>query len=341
MCVTFRRRKMNNFAEHNNAIEIITRFLSNEADNDEIVFLEKWRKENPENESIFQEYNKLWNKTELASDIVNIDVDQEWKKFDTEIEKLSGKEISSSNSKSFFRIAASIIVIASLTFFGLYFTKYSGSQKYLAENEMQIIELPDGTIVTLNYLSKLKYAKTFGEQNREVTLEGEAYFEVAKDPTKPFIINTENSVIEVIGTSFNVNAYKSNADVEVVVNTGIVALSSKKIPDEKIILKQGEKGELVKQTQKLNLQKNEDVNFLSWKTKKLIFENTPLNNVIKSLEKVYHKDFSIQSEKIKDCLLTTTFDNQNLESIMLIIESTLDVTFNEEKETITITGPGC
>jgi ferric-dicitrate binding protein FerR (iron transport regulator) len=216
-----------------------------------------------------------------------------------------------------------------------------GGDKYLAENEVRIIELPDGSKVTLNHTSELKYSKEFGELNREVILEGEGYFEVAKDSTKPFIINASNSLIEVLGTSFNVNAYKNNSEVEVVVNTGVVALSSKNIPDEKIILKQGEKGELIKESEELNLLKNEDINFLSWKTKKLTFENTPLDNVIESLEKVYHKDFNIKTDDIKDCTITTTFDNQKLESVMLIIESTLDVTFEEENEIISVTGPGC
>lgn len=332
---------MSNFAEHSDVIEIITRYLSNEADNEDKLFLEKWRKENQENESLFQEYNKLWNKTDLASEIINIDVNQEWQRFDAEIEKQTNEQTKKFSLKPILRIAATIVIITSLTFFGWYVTQQMSSEKYLAQNNIKTIELPDGTKITLNHTSKLKYGKDFGEGNREVILEGEAYFDVAKDSTKPFIINAGNSIIEVLGTSFNVNAYKENSEVEVVVNSGVVALSSKKVPNEKIILKPGEKGELLKKTQKLNLEKNENANFLSWKTRKLIFENAPLSDVIKSLEKVYHKDFDIQSENIKDCTITTTFDNQNLKSVMLIIESTLDVTFKEEKGTISVAGPGC
>lgn len=333
--------KMNNFAEHSGIIEIITRYLSNEAGNDEIVFLENWRKEATENESLFQDYKKLWDKTELAGEIVDVDVNQEWQKFDEEIEKLSEKQANVFSLKKVLRIAASIVIITSLGFFGWFFSQQVGGEKYLSQNEVRTVELPDGSKVTLNHTSKLKYSKEFGEINREVFLEGEAYFEVAKDPSKPFLINASNSVIEVLGTSFNVNAYKDNPEVEVVVNSGVVAFSSKKAPDEKIILKPGEKGKLLKNTQQLNLQKNTDTNFLAWKTRKLIFENASLEEVVESLEKVYHKNFNIQSENIKGCTITTTFDNQNLESVMLIIENTLDVTFKDEKETISVSGPGC
>ena len=94
----------------------------------------------------------------------------------------------------------------------------------------------------MNINSKIKYPTAFDQNERNVFIEGEAYFNIVHNPDIPFRISTENANIEVIGTSFNVTAYKLQENIEVVVSDGVVALSSKDNPDNKIILEKGVRG---------------------------------------------------------------------------------------------------
>ncbi|PWU01308.1 MAG: hypothetical protein C5B52_07520 [Bacteroidetes bacterium] len=103
------------------------------------------------------------------------------------------------------------------------------------------IVLPDGSVVWLNAGSKLLYAKTFGNETREVDLSGEGYFDVVKDPERPFIIHTQKINIKVLGTAFNVKSYPNDKTTETSLIRGMIEVTMKDRPNEKIILKPSEK----------------------------------------------------------------------------------------------------
>ena len=99
--------------------------------------------------------------------------------------------------------------------------------------ETRTVRLPDGSSVMLNHYSSLSYPEKFQSDKREVELNGEAYFEVSKDPKHPFIVQTETIDVQVLGTHFNVDAYHDNLDVKTTLLSGSVAVSNKRnrIPD--------------------------------------------------------------------------------------------------------------
>jgi len=192
------------------------------------------------------------------------------------------------------------------------------------QGEKKEVVLPDSSHVWLNSGSKLKYASQFVKKERKVYLEGEAYFEVFKDPSKPFVIEAGNSVTRVLGTAFNLCARKGESYVVVTVTEGKVAFGSKEAATP-VHLKPGDKGILNTGTHQTEKVVNEDPNFLAWKTGKLIFRNTPLSQVALKLTDFYGRSIRVENAGKADIPFTSTFDHQSLRDVITIIELSLQV----------------
>lgn len=232
----------------------------------------------------------------------------------------------------FMRIAAIIVIT-----FVLGILTHQYFQPENVELQIQLVangepirtyELPDGTKVSLNSGSKLFYPKKFKGDTREVSIEGEAFFDVKPNPTKPFIISAGKAQIKVLGTSFNVNAYPGSDKVEVIVETGKVQVTRKLVTvsaTDELILNPGDKGTFMFANNSLLKSKNEDANFLAWKTHDLIFRETSLSDVIATLEKIYKTDIDIKDEKLGNLRLTGQYNDYPIDFIMEVIASTLQV----------------
>ena len=224
-------------------------------------------------------------------------------------------------------------------------TAYFMSQKQLVKKNMaevivnnlglSQIELPDGTIVSLNRDTKINYPDKFGDDIREVSIEGEAFFEVTPNPSKPFIIHAGEATIKVLGTSFSVNAYPENDMVEVIVETGKVKFSKQQTNQQtthEVILDPGEKGTYVNASKELIKSTNNDPNFLAWKTHKLIFSETSLKEVIKQLNKVYRVRIETADPNLDNLLLNAHFEDESLDFILEVISTTHGLKFDKQGE---------
>ncbi|MCK5823645.1 MAG: DUF4974 domain-containing protein, partial [Bacteroidales bacterium] len=145
----------------------------------------------------------------------------------------------------------------------------------------------------------------------------------------------------VLGTSFYVKSQKNSPTIEVIVKTGKVAVRLEDDLKNEIILTPDEKGVFTKNDNKLKKIKNTDVNYLSWKTKFLIFENEKLKNVVKKLNETYHKQIIISNPKINNCTITATFNKQSIDAVLTILKETLDLEIKRQKNTIYISGNSC
>jgi transmembrane sensor len=338
--------------ENNGHIEIqelIVRVLSGEAGREEIQQLEEWKLQDTANNKLFEDYRSLWEKYGLIKDIAKISWQKEWRKFEKHIEASEAKQngnLSLNQRKN--RLAYSLLRIAAVFIIGLFASsiiyisyKTSTNKKLIATTEIKELKLTDGTAVTLNNHSSIKYPKSFKGNYRKVKLEGEAYFEVAHDSAHPFIIEAGNTQIQVLGTSFSVSAIPGNDRVEVIVNSGKVSVSSLKDPSQKIILEPGNKGQFFKSTETFSKSTNDDANFISWKTKKLVFVDEKLEKVISLLNKVYHKELIMPDKNIRNCPITVTFDKQSFDAVLNVIVTTMDLQVKHENDKIIITGKGC
>lgn len=259
-----------------------------------------------------------------------------WDKVQSEIHKKSQSKTARFRrliTNPMMRIAATILLAALLSVAGyeLIINKVGTRQmvEISAVNQaVKTITLPDGTLVSLNSNTLLKYPKRFGKNTREVIIEGEAFFEVKPNKDKPFIIHAGNAQIKVLGTSFNVCAYPNAKLVEVIVKTGKVQVSNTTAvtkQNNELILTPGDKGTLVFSSNALLKTTNQDPNFLAWKTHDLIFRATSLGEVISNLEKVYKVNIRLDDPKLNGLLLTAHFNDYSLDFILTVIETTFQM----------------
>jgi len=276
----------------------------------------------------------------LYFDLKKYPAEQAWGKVESRIHD----RISSGNtiirkliSNPLYRVAAAILVAAVLLVSG-YEVFYNPSETVAVleltatDQVLNTFALPDGTLVTLNNDTKVFYPKKFGRKTREITIEGEAFFEVKPNKNKPFIIHAGKAQIKVLGTSFSVSAYPETKLVEIIVQTGKVQVMNQMteaLQTDELILTPGDKGTLVYASKTLQKTINHDPNFLAWKTRNLIFKATSLREVIGNLEKVYKVNIRLADPKLNDLLLTAQFNNYPLDFILKVIETTFKIEVQE------------
>jgi ferric-dicitrate binding protein FerR (iron transport regulator) len=218
------------------------------------------------------------------------------------------------------------------------------------------IKLPDGTIVRLNTDSRLTYDNFTAGKNREVTLIGEAYFDVAHDSSRPFIIHTGKINIKVLGTSFNVRNYPQDKELETSLINGKIEVSLKSRPDDIIILKPTEKliiakeqDELAAATKVTNTTDNKvvltSITYLrhdslvaetSWLNDKMVFVNQPLEKIAVELERKYAINITFKDEKVKKYRYTGVFENVSLEKVFQLIKYSKNINYKIDDKNIVI-----
>ena len=224
--------------------------------------------------------------------------------------------------------AASIIVIISLSIFFLPVARKQSSHSQLASLEKKqnskgiksTIQLADGSKIWLNADSKIQYPEVFEGDTREVYLNGEAFFEVAKNPAKPFIIHLANGTVRVLGTSFNIRAYDNEKSVETSVATGKVAFIpryknvTKKV--DTIFLTPNKKLSYVFTAEKIEVAPTVAVNDKAWTEGKMIFKAMRLQEIATELERNFAKKVVFLDEAAKNYILTGSFQDNSLEEVM-------------------------
>lgn len=203
-----------------------------------------------------------------------------------------------------------------------------------------ILELTDGSKIWLNADSKLTYPEVFAGASREVYLEGEAFFEVANNETKPFIIHLHKGTIKVLGTSFNIRAYE-NEPVQTSVTTGKVAFIPKYdegsnqqpdtiliTPDVKVTFSQ-HTGNIVKETTTSEDDK-------AWTEGRLVFRNATLENIAMELERTFGKKVKFNAEAPKQYRLTGSFHHNSLQEIMFYLARSRSFHYEITDSTLTI-----
>jgi transmembrane sensor len=308
---------------------LLAKYFSGNSDEQEKLQVEQWKKAAPANEVIFREYENIWKNAQAAKTSFTPDVENALEKVDLKLgmENRKVKQVSWMYYSR--RVAAVFLIVTGC------WAIYQVTHKLLVDAKVEVftlqgekkeVRLPDGSHVWLNSSGKLTYATDFKGRERKITLEGEAYFEVSKDPSRPFIIEAGNSVTTVLGTAFNLRARRGEDNVIVTVTEGKVAFVGKDpATNVALKLKVGDKGILNLKRKQLVLVTNEDPNFLSWKTGKLIFKNTPLVQVADKLTDFYGTNIRVVDPAKAAVPFTSTFDHQSLRNVIIVMEMSLGV----------------
>lgn len=227
------------------------------------------------------------------------------------------------------RIAAIVIFVLSTSISSYYiYSEYNNSSNLMSyETVVPLgsqtkIVLPDGTVAWLNSGSTLKYNNSYGDENRTVNLSGEGYFEVQKNPEKPFIVYANDIKVKVLGTVFNVRSYADEADVEVNLLEGKVDVSIKSQNEAKILsLLPNDKMVYNKINKTITSHRVDATRSSAWTTGKLCFVDATLEDIVKNLERKYDIQIEIKSQRIKEELFSGSLNlNQPIDKILEYID---------------------
>ncbi|WP_163410728.1 FecR family protein [Flavobacterium ajazii] len=221
-------------------------------------------------------------------------------------------------------------------------------QPVIAENTSvdfsgkQLIHLPDGSTVLLNDNSSLKYEQnSFNNKTREVTLTGEAFFDIKRNETKPFIVHTGKVQTKVLGTAFNINTHNSSNNIEVTVTRGKVQVGDA----QKIygIITPNQQIKVNKNTLSFEQNKISASIVTEWKSNYLILDDINMEEAIALISQKYKVQISLTNEKIKNCRITASFLNdEDLDHVLKVISSVIETEYRYNKAgTIILDGKGC
>jgi len=328
---------MNKPEKHTITDQTLIRFIEKETSIEENELIKSWLfKQN--NRDHFDKLKKLWKHSDAINDFDLIDTAKDWKNVKLKIENLEATPtIKKLNSFTIFmRIAAILIVLVGITLLIRYYI-FSPPEMIAVStglNQSEIV-LPDDSRVYLNENSTITYPEKFTKKEKAVNLIGEAYFEVNRDEKRSFKIHTtNNSVVEVLGTSFNVNADTTSSEVIVHVTSGKVAFYKTNDQDNKTILINNETAILDHDT--ISKSVIENPNFLSWKTGVLEFKNSSLATVVDKLTDFYKQTIILLDQSTLEYKYTSIIDNQPLDEVLEEITLVFNLEFATRNDTIFI-----
>ncbi len=313
----------------NNTKEIITKFLTGEASPEEQATLKQWISASEENKKEFETYSALWNKSKRLVLSRSIDVEALLRNTKNQIGEFQTKK----RWLTYLQQAAAVLILAfSFSFLYTYFS--SKTSETTAEQtvfqEIQAafgthtkLHLADGTTVWLNSGSTLRFPTSFSNTDKRVVeLDGEGYFDVAHNPNKPFVVNTEKLNVKVYGTRFNVLAYKDYDEMTVVLEEGKVALEKEYAsgPKELMIMAPNDIAEYHTRENKLYHSSTTNLKrYTSWKDGYIVFYGDHINKVVQTLEHWYNVDIEIKDEGLKNYSFTATFKGETLEQVLKLL----------------------
>ncbi len=203
--------------------------------------------------------------------------------------------------------------------------------------ESKMVKLTDGTVIRLNENSSLTYSSRYETgPRREVMLAGEAFFEVAKDATHPFIVNAGKAAITVLGTSFNVAVHRPDSSVIVAVHDGLISLRNHLLENgPAVLLAAGEAGELSNSVPSHYAHSN-ITNYMSWISGRIAFDGASLKEVTRELENIYHVPVQLQHPAMETLHLTLQYRRAPLQDVLRVICHSLDLDYVEQQGVITI-----
>lgn len=350
-----------------NIDRIIIRYLLDEADEAEKIFLLNWMKEDIANQHHFFAFKATWehanqNIQEVAK------TGESWMSLKEQIEEKESDGTRRSLIPVFLKYAAAIVLISVLGFTAFIISKkftpgeepLTVTQIVTENGQKKEITLPDGTKVWLNSGTTFSYTGNYGKSNREVSLLGEAFFDVTRDESKTFIVNAGDLTIKVLGTSFNVNCYPNNKVVETTVVSGIVSIEDdlKAEGSEIVILNKMEKGTYNKdqhiisiesstadvsarplKLKKITLNEEETGYIASWKDQTLSFNNETFEEMAVKLQRWFNVTIKIDDPDLKNYRYKGKFENvKSIFQVLEVVKLATPITYeyNEKTKEITI-----
>jgi len=338
--------------------ELLARYLSRECTTQEYIEVESWLRISEEHVEQLKSYERIWVDAQQLNKLdIEFDSALDWSVLQNRIEAedLSVEEQTpilitsratalNRNISYFSRIAAILSLVFLVGFYGSqFFVQVPTEQNEAVLKEISMkkgqrgsVTLSDGTLVSLNSESSITLPDRFKSDVREVYLNGEAFFEVAKNEEKPFKIYVNGTVIEVLGTSFAVRAFPDAESVRTTVVEGLVSFRSQDEDiSEGVLLSAGDLGEFNLKRKKISKEFIENLDpYISWKEGYLTFEQASMTEVRKQLERKYDIEVVFEDSNIEFLELTAELKSRSLRNVLETISLSLGLEFELDQEIV-------
>lgn len=324
---------------------LLSKYFAQQCTADEARIVETWAGQSSENRNVFVRLKKMWDETGQVRPKAEVqETELAWQKVRSRIQQ-QPKVVPMRKKSLIYTIstaaAAAVILFTMVTFYLINGQNGPATVKMVSistkAGERRQIALADGSKVWLNAETSIKYPETFDGENREVYLDGEAYFEVAHNPSKPFTVHTGDLDTRVLGTSFNVMAYPESEDIEVALDEGKVRVNDN---SDTLFLEPGFEATYEKTNRSIKKgaiagKHNE------WRNDIIHFENISLAEAVKTLERWYAITIKIDEDKLNTCPITASFENQDAETVLEIIATTLSIEVEKKNDVYHLKGQNC
>ena len=303
--------------------ELLHKFFAGTATLEEKEAIMHWMESDPGNKQFLLKERKLYNAVLLHGE-------------DKQVQQQAGRQqyFLRRGIARFLRVAAMIVVA-----FGLgYFWQSEKTEGPIAMQTISVpagqcvnVTLPDGSNIWLNAQTTIQYPVSFNKENRQVKLDGEAYFNVAKDSKRPFIVNTKECSVEVLGTKFNIDAYSSRDKFETVLMEGSVKVSMLDDPTQAVSLKPNNK--VYRSNGKLLTQKVSNYERYRWKEGQICFVDEPFKVVMEDFEKFYGLTIVVNNQKVTQYLYTGKFkQTDGVDYALSLLQKNIHFTYQRDRE---------
>lgn len=334
--------------------EILINYITGHASDEEKRLAKQWIAENEAQEKAFIDLYENWHQ-QLSQQYLEIDIDKAYNRFVEE-------NTPTQTSYTWLKYAASVLLVCSIALAAYIYqqknTKIVYQELSVPRGKTQTFTLPDGTLVMINAGTKLSYNKDFGKAERQVILNGEAFFDIAESQNDiPFIIHAAGFKVRDIGTAFTVKAYPEDGVFETAVKEGKISVEGKLNPHD------GEEGKVfinanqllkidLKKTNKFNPSTNKKANtplsitdvkpayleeYNGWQHQLLMFENTSFLEIINTLERRFNVEIILEDPELGNYHYTGTFKpTANVFTVLQIIKETTPITYTLKEKRIIV-----
>jgi transmembrane sensor len=300
--------------------ELLTKYMLNETSSVENETINRWLSENEDNRKYFDHFKLIWDTSRELKIESKLDPDASWAEFKQLAQNKnenSAKLRPLNPANRWLKIAAIWLVILGSA--GIFYSVFKPAKPVMlrlqSNKVVRKVTLSDGSLITMNKNSVLNYPDKFTGDTREISLKGEAFFDVVHDKSKPFMIHVNDVVVKVVGTSFNIKTEGPNT--EIIVETGIV-----QVIQQEIVVKLKPKEKASVQAGRLKKGSSQDELYNYYRTQKFVANNTPLWRLVDVLNEAYHVNIVIDNKKLANRTITTTLKADSLDKILKTIADT-------------------
>jgi len=313
--------------------DLIKKYLSGQATPEEASQVGDWMLQDSSNAALILKIESYLPHATTSENIL---------RFKKEVRyKLNAKTPAQANSFLIYRLAATIAIIlvfvTSLYFFIAQFNQRIW-QEQTAHSNIQVFTLPDSSTITLNQKSSMKWNDAFNKSERGVIMNGEAFFDIAHNSQKPFVITIDQLKIKVLGTAFNVFEDEALNRVVVSVTRGKVLMMNGQVS---LAVKAGMRGIYNKLNDTFLLETLSDTNDLAYATHLITFSEASFADVVKQLDKAYGITCIFDEKDFTNCRLTSSWSGKSLPFVLNLISEALNVEYKQEGNRVYFYGKGC